>query len=89
MTWNLVEATVDLHGYLNVSDNSYLWLTSKLTCRYSQFIPNIQYWLNANNTYRVVFIQVRRPRLLPQGLTDADLERRTRHHGLSSPAGRS
>ncbi|GJE86365.1 glycoside hydrolase family 28 protein [Phanerochaete sordida] len=38
MTWNLVESTVDLHGYLN-------------------FVPDIQYWLNANNTYRVVFIQ--------------------------------
>lgn len=26
---------------------------------YLSFTPDIQYWLNANNTYRVVFIQVR------------------------------
>ncbi|KAJ7468939.1 pectin lyase fold/virulence factor [Mycena galericulata] len=38
MTWDLVDATVDLHGYLS-------------------FVPDIEYWLNANNTYRVVFIQ--------------------------------
>ncbi|KAJ6488651.1 pectin lyase fold/virulence factor [Mycena vitilis] len=38
MTWNLVDSTVDLHGYLS-------------------FTPDIDYWLNANNTYRVVFIQ--------------------------------
>ncbi|KAH9926341.1 pectin lyase fold/virulence factor [Amylocystis lapponica] len=36
--WDLVDARVELHGYLN-------------------FIPDIDYWLNANNTYRVVFIQ--------------------------------
>ena len=24
---------------------------------YSQFVPDIQYWLNASNTYRVIFIQ--------------------------------
>ncbi|KAJ7321866.1 pectin lyase fold/virulence factor [Mycena albidolilacea] len=38
MTWDLVDAKVDLHGSLS-------------------FAPNIQFWLNANNTYRVVFIQ--------------------------------
>jgi len=38
MTWDLVDAQVDLHGTLN-------------------FVPDIQFWLNANNTYRVVFIQ--------------------------------
>ncbi|KAJ7093168.1 pectin lyase fold/virulence factor [Mycena epipterygia] len=38
MTWDLVDAKVDLHGYLS-------------------FTPDIDYWLNANNTYRVVFIQ--------------------------------
>ncbi|KAJ6624706.1 pectin lyase fold/virulence factor [Mycena sp. CBHHK59/15] len=38
MTWDLVDAKVDLHGYLS-------------------FTPDIQYWLNATNTYRVVFIQ--------------------------------
>ncbi|KAH9926356.1 pectin lyase fold/virulence factor [Amylocystis lapponica] len=36
--WDLVEARVDLHGYLN-------------------FVPDIQYWLNGDNTYRVIFIQ--------------------------------
>ncbi|KAJ7177653.1 pectin lyase fold/virulence factor, partial [Mycena filopes] len=38
MTWDLVDAKVDLHGLLS-------------------FVPDIQFWLNANNTYRVVFIQ--------------------------------
>ncbi|KAJ7224760.1 pectin lyase fold/virulence factor [Mycena rebaudengoi] len=38
MTWNLVDASVDLHGWLS-------------------FPPDVDYWLNANNTYRVVFIQ--------------------------------
>ncbi|KAJ6597518.1 pectin lyase fold/virulence factor [Mycena vulgaris] len=38
MTWDLVDAKVDLHGSLS-------------------FVPDIQYWLDANNTYRVVFIQ--------------------------------
>ncbi|KAJ7628775.1 pectin lyase fold/virulence factor [Roridomyces roridus] len=38
MTWDLVDATVDLHGFLS-------------------FVPDIEFWLNANNTYRVVFIQ--------------------------------
>ncbi|KAJ3490615.1 hypothetical protein NLI96_g1306 [Meripilus lineatus] len=38
MTWDLVESTVDLHGYLN-------------------FKPDIQYWLQPENTYRVIFIQ--------------------------------
>ncbi|KAJ7236867.1 pectin lyase fold/virulence factor [Mycena haematopus] len=38
MTWDLIDAKVDLHGSLS-------------------FEPNIQFWLNANNTYRVVFIQ--------------------------------
>ncbi|KAJ6605084.1 pectin lyase-like protein [Mycena sp. CBHHK59/15] len=38
MTWDLVDAKVDLHGYLS-------------------FVPDIEYWLDANNTYRVVFIQ--------------------------------
>ncbi|KAJ7173003.1 pectin lyase fold/virulence factor [Mycena crocata] len=38
MTWDLVDAKVDLHGYLS-------------------FVPDIDFWLNANNTYRVVFIQ--------------------------------
>lgn len=57
MTWDLVDAKVDLHGSLSVRF---------LCCNtvYSHFIgivqfaPNIQFWLNANNTYRVVFIQV-------------------------------
>ncbi|KAJ7768587.1 pectin lyase fold/virulence factor [Mycena maculata] len=38
MTWDLVDATVDLHGYLS-------------------FVPDIEYWLDSNHTYRVVFIQ--------------------------------
>ncbi|KAJ7030864.1 pectin lyase-like protein [Mycena alexandri] len=38
MTWDLVDAKVDLHGFLS-------------------FVPDIDFWLNANNTYRVVFIQ--------------------------------
>lgn len=38
MTWDLVNAKVDLHGYLS-------------------FVPDIDFWLDANNTYRVVFIQ--------------------------------
>ncbi|KAJ7677603.1 pectin lyase-like protein [Mycena rosella] len=38
MTWDLVDAKVDLHGYLS-------------------FVPDIEFWLDANNTYRVVFIQ--------------------------------
>ncbi|KAJ6605100.1 hypothetical protein B0H10DRAFT_1957315 [Mycena sp. CBHHK59/15] len=38
MTWDLVDAKVDLHGYLS-------------------FTADIQYWLNATNMYRVVFIQ--------------------------------
>ncbi|KAJ7918188.1 pectin lyase fold/virulence factor [Mycena leptocephala] len=38
MTWDLVDAKVDLHGHLS-------------------FVPDIEFWLNANNTYRVVFIQ--------------------------------
>ncbi|KAJ6481930.1 pectin lyase fold/virulence factor [Mycena sanguinolenta] len=38
MTWDLVDAKVDLYGSLS-------------------FVPNIQFWLDANNTYRVVFIQ--------------------------------
>ncbi|KAJ7216368.1 pectin lyase fold/virulence factor [Mycena pura] len=38
MTWDLVDAKVDLHGFLS-------------------FVPDIEFWLNPNNTYRVVFIQ--------------------------------
>ncbi|KAJ7481884.1 pectin lyase fold/virulence factor [Mycena latifolia] len=38
MTWDLVDAKVDLHGFLS-------------------FVPDIDFWLDANNTYRVVFIQ--------------------------------
>ncbi|KAJ7056699.1 pectin lyase-like protein [Mycena amicta] len=38
MTWDLVDAQVDLFGSLS-------------------FIPDIDFWLNPNNTYRVVFIQ--------------------------------
>ncbi|KAJ7224758.1 pectin lyase fold/virulence factor [Mycena rebaudengoi] len=38
MTWDLVDAKVDLHGLLS-------------------FTPNVDFWLNPNNTYRVVFIQ--------------------------------
>ncbi|KAJ7213449.1 pectin lyase fold/virulence factor, partial [Mycena pura] len=38
MTWDLVDAKVDLHGFLS-------------------FVPDIEFWLNPSNTYRVVFIQ--------------------------------
>ncbi|KAF7317135.1 hypothetical protein HMN09_00448200 [Mycena chlorophos] len=38
MTWDLVDAQVDLYGRMS-------------------FVPDIDYWLNATNTYRVVFIQ--------------------------------
>ncbi|KAF7295259.1 Glycoside hydrolase family 28 protein [Mycena indigotica] len=38
MTWDLVDAKVDLYGSLS-------------------FVPDIDYWLDPNNTYRVVFVQ--------------------------------
>ncbi|KAI9060705.1 glycoside hydrolase family 28 protein [Trametes sanguinea] len=41
MTWDLVSSRVDMHGYLNAS----------------LFKPDPEYWLNASNTYRVIFIQ--------------------------------
>ncbi|KAJ7168135.1 pectin lyase fold/virulence factor [Mycena crocata] len=41
MTWDLVDSRIDLHGYLSIR-------------RFCSFTPDIDYWLNANNTYRVV-----------------------------------
>lgn len=40
---------------VNQDDTRCYALTSR------QFISDVEYWLNANNTYRVVFIQVKRP----------------------------
>lgn len=56
MTWDLVSSRVDLHGYLNVSPT--LLSTSQLThSPRPQFKPDIAYWLDPANTYRVIFIQ--------------------------------
>lgn len=53
---------------------------------YLSFTPDIQYWLNANNTYRVVFIQVHVILHLCflYLLTSSECRDRTRLRGLSS-----
>ena len=55
MTWDLVSSRVDLHGYLSVTALFDLYPRRVLIV--FQFKPDIEYWLNANNTYRVIFIQ--------------------------------
>lgn len=57
MTWNLNNAQVDLHGFLNVSPGSNYPLLTLPLLTPRKFKPDIQYWLDPNNTYRVVFIQ--------------------------------
>jgi hypothetical protein len=49
------------------------------------FAPTVEYWLNSNNTYRVVFIQVRvfTICLTPKRLTQYNI--RIKLRGLSSP----
>ena len=58
MTWDLVSSHVDLHGSLSVRPFPLPNLAFYTNARHPlQFKPDIQYWLNASNTYRVIFIQ--------------------------------
>lgn len=62
MTWDLVEARVDLHGYLNVSTEAeflLLGLPDTGSRAGTQFKADLPYWMKPENTYRVIFIQVR------------------------------
>ncbi|KDQ32698.1 glycoside hydrolase family 28 protein, partial [Pleurotus ostreatus PC15] len=52
MTWDLRDSRVDVHGVLSVSMR--IIPDSEVNV---DFQPDIEYWLNATNTYRVVFIQ--------------------------------
>lgn len=58
MTWDLRSSKVDLKGYLNVKHFIKVSSFTSFHLTVVQFPPDIQFWLNANNTYRVVFIQV-------------------------------
>lgn len=60
MTWDLVSSKVDLKGYLSVC---FLIKCFNYADEFPQFQPDIEFWLNANNTYRVVFIQADTSRL--------------------------
>ncbi|EED80507.1 hypothetical protein POSPLDRAFT_104059 [Postia placenta Mad-698-R] len=60
MTWDLVEARVDLHGYLNVSTEAeflLLGLPDTGSRAGTQFKADLPYWMKPENTYRVIFIQ--------------------------------
>ncbi|KAL5524602.1 hypothetical protein ACEPAF_9742 [Sanghuangporus sanghuang] len=57
MTWELENSRVDLYGVLNVNIDSVILCSNATDSRNSQFVPDIDYWLDEVNTYRVVFIQ--------------------------------
>lgn len=79
MTWDLVGSRVDLHGYLNVSPSRtgpYSML------RRTQFVADLPYWMYPENTYRVIFIQVRRAeRERSISLLTRELAGRAKHLG--------
>ncbi|KAL5520109.1 hypothetical protein ACEPAG_1769 [Sanghuangporus baumii] len=57
MTWELENSRVDLYGVLNVNIDSAVLCSNTTDLQDSQFVPDIDYWLDESNTYRVVFIQ--------------------------------